>query len=145
MFGTVLKNLRIEKGLTQIELANALNISRSTIGMYEQGKREPNLETQEKIARFFGVSIDYLISGNNTIDFQAASGRIFTFANSLDMCLAQSGWSREWDDERGKYAFRRGDVCIYFSDNEYAELAERIEKTTNDIILAAIQEKIIKK
>lgn len=55
-----LRNLRKEKGLTQDELAEKLNTSRSRISMYEQGKRQPDFEMQESIADFFNVNLDYL-------------------------------------------------------------------------------------
>lgn len=60
-FQTVLKSLRTERGLTQDELSKALKVSRSTIGMYENGSREPDYETLESIADFFNVDIDYLL------------------------------------------------------------------------------------
>lgn len=60
-FQNVFKQLRISSGLTQIEIAQKLGISRSTIGMYETGAREPDFETLEKIADFFNVDIDYLL------------------------------------------------------------------------------------
>ena len=64
-FSEVFKNLRKEKGLTQVEMAKELGISRSAIGMYEQGKREPDFETEEKIADYFNVTLDYLRTGNS--------------------------------------------------------------------------------
>ena len=65
-FGYKLKDLRIGKRLTQDELAKALDVSRSRIGMYEQGKREPDFETLEKIADFFNVSMSELIEDQKT-------------------------------------------------------------------------------
>ena len=60
-FQNIFKRLRISCGYTQQELADKLGISRSTIGMYETGSREPDFETLELIADFFNVDIDYLI------------------------------------------------------------------------------------
>lgn len=60
-FQNVLKSLRTARSLTQDELAKKLKISRSTIGMYEKGAREPDFETLELIADFFNVDIDYLL------------------------------------------------------------------------------------
>ena len=60
-FNKILKILRTSKNVTQDELAKALNISRSAVGMYEKGDREPDYETLETIADYFNVSIDYLL------------------------------------------------------------------------------------
>lgn len=62
MFGANLKKLREDSHLSQEQLADAIGVSKSTIGMYEQGKRMPNTNTILKdIASYFGVSIDYLV------------------------------------------------------------------------------------
>ena len=61
MFKDRLKELRYKKELSQRELASILNMSPSTIAMYETGQREPDAETLSKIADFFGVTIDYLL------------------------------------------------------------------------------------
>lgn len=60
-FCNIFKRLRTSSGLTQVEMAEKLGISRSTIGMYETGAREPDFETLEKIADYFNVDIDYLL------------------------------------------------------------------------------------
>lgn len=60
------KRLRKEKGLTQVELAKALKISRSTVGMYEQGNREPDFETLEMIADFFNVNMSIFLDGQHS-------------------------------------------------------------------------------
>jgi transcriptional regulator with XRE-family HTH domain len=61
VFADCLTRLRQEKGLTQTELAELVSISRSALSLYELGKREPDFKTLEKLADFFGVSIDYLL------------------------------------------------------------------------------------
>lgn len=60
-FNEVLKNLREEKRISQRELAKTLGISKSAIGMYESGNREPNYELLENIADFFNVDMNYLL------------------------------------------------------------------------------------
>lgn len=57
----ILKRLREEKNMTQAELGKALEISPSAIGMYEQGRRTPDIPTLKKIASYFNVSLDYLL------------------------------------------------------------------------------------
>lgn len=64
-FQSVLKLLRKAHGLTQDELAKVLKVSRSAIGMYESGSREPDYETLEIIADYFNVDIDYLLGRTN--------------------------------------------------------------------------------
>jgi repressor LexA len=56
-----LKELRRTKDITQEELAKQMQLSPSTIGMYETGRREPDFDTLQKFADFFHVSTDYLI------------------------------------------------------------------------------------
>ena len=60
-FGDKLKFLRIKSGLTQSQLAEKLNISPSTIGMYEQGRREPDNKTLIKLCNILDTSVDYLL------------------------------------------------------------------------------------
>lgn len=61
IFKSRLKEIRIEKGLTQKEVAAALEISVSCYGGYEQGYREPDLKTLIKICKMFEISSDYLL------------------------------------------------------------------------------------
>ena len=59
--------LRRKKGWSQAELASRLHISPSTIGMYEQGRREPPIDILVAMSKEFNVSIDYLITGTYRI------------------------------------------------------------------------------
>ena len=53
-----LEEIRKAKGITQEELANALEVSRQTVGSLENGRYNPSLILAFKIARFFDVSIE---------------------------------------------------------------------------------------
>lgn len=55
-----LKELRSEKGIGQIELSKAINVSKGIISLWENGLREPTLSNLIALAQFFGVSLDYL-------------------------------------------------------------------------------------
>ena len=63
-FGETLKNLRDIKGITQKDLAEYLEVSRATVAGYETKNHQPDYEKLEKIARYFDVSIDYLLTGD---------------------------------------------------------------------------------
>lgn len=56
-----LKELRKSKGLKQADVAKALSISTQVYCNYENGQRQPNPEMLQKLADFFGVSVDYLL------------------------------------------------------------------------------------
>ena len=59
-FKDMLKYFRSREGLSQSDLAKKLGVSTSTISMYEVGKREPDFETEEKIADFFNTDLNIL-------------------------------------------------------------------------------------
>ena len=61
-----LKSLRLARRLTQQEVADALNISRSAYALYEAGKRQLGYETLLALADFYGVSLDYLFCRTET-------------------------------------------------------------------------------
>lgn len=64
MFSLRLKELRENLKLSQQAFANKLGVSQSTVGMWESAKREPDYKTTEAIAKFFNVSVDYLMGYN---------------------------------------------------------------------------------
>lgn len=59
-FKDMLKYYREHANLSQREFAKRIGIAPATVGMYEQGNRHPDFETEEKIADFFNVSLDNL-------------------------------------------------------------------------------------
>ena len=56
-----LRKIRVEKGVTQEELARSIGVVRSTICQYEKGKRQIDPATMLKLADYFNVSVDYLL------------------------------------------------------------------------------------
>ena len=63
MLGARIAALRRQRSISQAELAGALRISPSAVGMYEQGRREPSIEILIALAEEFGVTLDYLVAG----------------------------------------------------------------------------------
>ena len=59
-FGERLKELREEKGLGQVKLAEAIGVSKGIVSFWENGLREPKLSNLVALAEYFGVSLDYL-------------------------------------------------------------------------------------
>ena len=89
--GERLKYLRKEKGLSQQELANMINASKSLISCYESGKRNPSLENIIAFMEIFAVSSDYLLGSDNIIkvvennkeEYHTLTNEEFAFINLL--------------------------------------------------------------
>ncbi|WP_455168029.1 helix-turn-helix domain-containing protein [Streptococcus sp.] len=61
IFSERLKQLRLEKGLTQKEVADLVNVNRVTYTNWEKGNREPSFEKLFLLAEYLGTNIDYLL------------------------------------------------------------------------------------
>ena len=59
-FGEILKALRLENGVGQVELAEKIGVSKGIISLWENGLREPTLNSLIKLSQYFDVSIDFL-------------------------------------------------------------------------------------
>ncbi len=60
-FKTRLKELRLEKNVSQLEVAKMLNMSKMAVSHWEKGNSEPSIEQLKILAAYFDVSIDYLV------------------------------------------------------------------------------------
>lgn len=60
-----LKLIRKDRGLNQLKVALDLNISREALSHYENGKRSPDVQMLRELSRYFNVSIDYLVNGED--------------------------------------------------------------------------------
>ena len=58
-----LKMIRKQRKYSQLKVALDLNISREALSHYENGKRSPDIQMLRNMSRYFNVSIDYLING----------------------------------------------------------------------------------
>jgi len=59
-----LREIRKKKGYSQLKVALDLSISREALSHYESGKRSPDIDMLLRLSKYFNVSIDYLITGN---------------------------------------------------------------------------------
>ena len=66
-FNEKLQELRKKKGLTQEELAEVLYVSRTAISKWESGRGYPSIDSLKAIARFFGLTVDELLSGEEML------------------------------------------------------------------------------
>lgn len=66
-FNEKLQLLRRQKGITQEELAEKLYVSRTAVSKWESGRGYPNIESLKAIAKFFGVTLDELLSTDEAL------------------------------------------------------------------------------
>lgn len=74
-FHEKLQELRKQKGLTQEELAQSLYVSRTAVSKWESGRGYPNIDSLKAIARFFSVTVDDLLSGDEILTLAEADHR----------------------------------------------------------------------
>lgn len=68
MMGARIAALRRAAGMSQAQLAEKLKISSSSVGMYEQDRRQPSLDVVVSVSEILGVSIDFLVKGEPVND-----------------------------------------------------------------------------
>ena len=64
-FGKTLYELRCEAKISQRKLGEDLGVCNQTVSFWESGKREPDLDMLVAIAKYFSVSVDYLLGNEN--------------------------------------------------------------------------------
>lgn len=91
-----LRELRKNCGLTMKELGAEIGVAESTISQYETGKRQPDYETLLKLGEFFGVSVDYLLTGDENKKAPTQEGERKVSDDDIKFAL----WgTREIDDD----------------------------------------------
>ena len=93
--GTKLCNIRKSNGLTQQEVADIIEISRTSLSNYEKGERVIDIEVLYKLCNLYNVSIDYLVGLKNTPDTQHEYRTIdnlkfFGFTNEAICVMAEA-------------------------------------------------------
>jgi len=129
-FGIRLKELRTKKKLTQLQMAEILDTSKSNISKYEAGSVEPNLETLVKISRYFDVPVDYLLKNEiATVDYAAykmdTSEFGYEFKCKLRDILQEKDISTKLFSEMT--GFHPEDVDLYLFGNKIPSLEELIK------------------
>ena len=106
MLGPRIAALRRSAKLSQAELAQLLKISPSAVGMYEQGRREPSVSLLVELSRLFGVSVDYLLTGQAAPEEQE---KVLSAAEKA-LCEAESRL-----EHRQKRPLSREELAVLFA------------------------------
>ena len=107
MLGARIAALRRERGLSQSELAQRLQVSPSAMGMYEQGRREPSAQTLVALSRELEVSTDFLLTGQARTqpEADALSRMLLSRIAALDQRL----------ENRPDRSFSRQEIAVLFA------------------------------
>lgn len=111
-FKDMLKYYRQNMGLSQRELAARLKLSPSTISMYEVGNREPDFETEEKIADFFNVDLNTL-RGKDTEAAPVPAAAPSLSSDRIDLLEKYDVLNDEGKAEAVRYIGMLGSVPTY--------------------------------
>ena len=90
-FHEKLQELRKRRGLTQEALAQALFVSRTAVSKWESGRGYPSIDSLKALSRFFGITVDELLSGEELLtlaqeDTRQARGRVYDLLSGLLDC-----------------------------------------------------------
>lgn len=83
MRGDRLAELRKDAGLTQRQFAQQFHVSLNTVSGWERGLADPDDETKIRLAKWFGVSMDYLMGLSDTQSHQESQGTFFICIGEL--------------------------------------------------------------
>lgn len=119
MIGKRLKNLRIEKGVTQKELADALNLTRQAIGLWENDQRDPDLFNVKMLARFFDITTDEFLDFENTSMSNVKTTSDLKIVNKVAMNTAKEIGHR-LQEARKNAGYTQADVAKIFNIKQQA-------------------------
>ncbi|MCM1514679.1 MAG: helix-turn-helix transcriptional regulator [Anaeroplasma bactoclasticum] len=119
-----IKEERKKLGITQSELADKVNVSKASISYFESGARKPKLETWNKLADFFGVSVPYLQGKENKdkenddslatlfSNVQNDSIQINALKRVLEKVLSDSYYKENFKDFISNYGINVSDLSL---------------------------------
>ncbi len=144
-FGRYLSKLRKRADMTQIELADRLNLTRQAVSRYETGESFPDVSVLIIIAEVFGVSLDELIaSGNPTkgesnILSAASEGRVAVVENIADIVGVAPFLKPSVLDKLAASLSPKGidlsgivDLAEFLNDESTAEMLKKVDAGTLD-------------
>lgn len=82
--GERIRQLRIEKELTQTQLSDIFHIAKSTLSQYENNIRTPNDDIKIKLANYFNVSLDYLLGKTNIKNYESKETTVALHTDDYD-------------------------------------------------------------
>ena len=103
--GKNIKKHRMEKGMTQDQLAEKLNVTRQAVSNWETGKTQPSIETLTALGSLFGISVEALIYGktgkmdispSNTTGFGIIFGALFLLIMTILLFIVDTLFRNIW-------------------------------------------------
>ena len=113
-FGSRLKNLRDEKGISQVELAAVMGVTRGSVSYYEKGERTADIEALSAASRYFGVPSDWLLGITNTRAPENVS--IGERTGLSDEVISHLGWLQK---QEFKTAWTADTINALFTQNNF--------------------------
>lgn len=157
MFKDKLKQLRLEKNVTQADIASAIGVSPATIGNYEQGTREPrNTVIYKKLADYFDVPFEFLIDKSDTpytpisnkedllqyLEYKQGIPIIYDGIDITDLVLGSSNNEANYSSEQMfawmEFVGRSGHIL--YARRELLYILNKIKKSSKEYIVSNLDE-----
>lgn len=120
IFGNNIKKIRILRNMSQQEFGELFDISRGSIGSYEEDRAEPKIDTVIKIAAHFKLSIDILLTKELTIN------ELSNFTNKISKLIEEPSKEKIANT-------KKSEMKVYLED-KIADLEERLIKLEHALI-----------
>lgn len=135
-FSLIIKGLRENMGLSQEQLAKHMNVSGSTVGMWESGQRKPRFEQIGKIADFFNVSTDCILGHPNASCEKYSNIHSSIIKSNNSILTVKNGEERELSEQEAEVlrifgefnTKKKAEVLLYLYD-----MNEKSKKEQEDL------------
>jgi transcriptional regulator with XRE-family HTH domain len=137
-----LRSIRKQKHWNQLKVAMDLNISREALSHYENGIRECSLDFVVTLAKFYGVSCDYLLGATQD---KSTTSKLHTEALALDAVLTAA--DKMQDKASGEAVTKAADCCVFAladavlgEHSEYNKRAAHCSLGAAEVFMASVNE-----
>lgn len=130
--GNTIKNLREKKGLTQLQLANIINVSDKTVSRWETGKGFPDISLVQTLAEALGISVIELFSGQTVTNHNVSANMLragFYISFIAYVTSDRVNMVKLYPEGNAQTRFFiRGDGYIYYYCNHHGLMRQKISR-----------------
>ena len=132
MYYEIFEKLCDERGVKPAQVSKGTGISTATLSSWKKGKYTPKSDKLQLIADYFGVSLDYLKSGE-----EPYWEELFFDEMYFEAYLKCIGWNTA-QEENGTYTISNGSVSVNITSENFSKFESEIRNRCNEVIMSFI-------